>query len=761
MSYAEYKAHGWQLCDIPPGTKGPTVTGWNLPGAISHGQQGCGICHAYSGTCAIDVDDYPVALEWLARKGVDLDALLEDPRSVQIVSGRINRAKLLYRLPTPLPSLNLAPYEKLSEKTGKMATFHALELRCGTRDGKTVQDVLPPTIHPETGKPYTWAYGDETFGHWSNLPELPSALLALWQAEQVSLPAPQGPVAVKGARADEIRELLSQQDPDDYANWIRMGQAIHHETKGSADGLALFDEWSRRSAKYGQPNAAGRVEYPKDKWPTFGKNDSGTPVTLGSLRREHMATPEQFAIVETAQVGDDTRSEQALRRILESRLVFVSAQEMYYDLQARGQPWLTDRGLRHVFCPHMPTIKVAGKNGKPDKFMNPDPVTHLQNSKTKTIVDMVGMHPGAPRLYEENGLKFVNFFLAEKIEDLAPLAHEKEAFTFLWSRMKDPVFRSWLLKFYAFALQRPGVKIQSAPLLVSAEQGTGKNTLMKVLPETMFGSRYVRTMSGSVLASQFNGAIGQTWWLYLEELRAGANKTDRMHTTNKIKSWITDNSIEVHKKGLEAYDIPNRVQVTATTNFDDALQLDNNDRRWAIGEMCGPITPRESLDLYGFLLSERAPGVLRHIFRHVDITGFQPTAKAPETMAKKAMIVAGIGGWEAKIVEAMVGAEPPFDRDLFRLKDISDLMMGQGITAHALGRLLKRAPFRCELLGNGRTSRIWAWRNQTVWQRLSEGERLRHLQTGERPAGCLTNVPAPILAMSADAGVDSANADLL
>src|SRR5487761_1412170 len=369
--FSAYARHGWILCAIEPGSKGPKTSAWNrrengITDPTEAGRLcGAGLCHAWSGTCAIDVDDYPVALEWLARQGGDLDAPLEDPRSVQIVSGRINRAKLLYRLPTPLPSLNLAPHERLSEKTGKMATFHALELRCGTREGLSVQDVVPCSIHPETGKPYTWAYGDETFGHWSNLPELPSALLALWQAEQVSLPAPQGPVAVKGARADEIRELLSQQDAD------------------------------------------GRVEYPKDKWPTFGKNDSGTPVTLGSLRREHMATPEQFAIVETPEVGDDTRSEQALRRILESRLVFVSAQEMYYDLQARGQPWLTDRGLRHVFCPHMPTIKVAGKNGKPDKFMNPDPVTHLQNSKTKTIVDMVGMHPGAPRLYEENGLKFV------------------------------------------------------------------------------------------------------------------------------------------------------------------------------------------------------------------------------------------------------------------------------------------------------------------------------------------------------------------
>jgi hypothetical protein len=327
--------------------------------------------------------------------------------------------------------------------------------------------------------------------------------------------------------------------------------------------------------------------------------------------------------------------------------------------------------------------------------------------------------------------------------------------------MKDPIFRNWLLKFFGYMLQHPGVKIQSAPLLVSEAQGTGKNTILKIIPEILFGSRYVRSMSGSVLSGQFNGAIGQAWWLYLEELRAGSNKADRMHTTNKVKSWITDNTLEVHKKGLEAYEAKNRVQIGATTNFGDALQLDNNDRRWGIGEMLGPLSAAESMELYGFLLSERAPGVLRHMFRRVDISGFKPGARAPETFAKREMIVAGIGAWESKLVEAIVNRDAPFDRDVFTLRDVGDAMMGQGISQHALGRVLRRAPFECKILPNGRKYRHWCWRNYDIWASATESERQKHIETGATVKGCINYTPPAILAMSADAGVDSNNSDLL
>ncbi|MHC8354464.1 phage/plasmid primase, P4 family [Pseudomonas sp. LB3P81] len=184
-----YIAAGLALVSIPHGKKGPTDRGWNLPenvirtceqaAARIDGSSNLGLMHAYSDppTCAIDIDDMAEARQWLAARGVDLDALLSAPEAVRINSGREGRGKLLYRLNAPLP-----------QKKAKVGKKDIIDFRCGTEGDLTVQDVLPPSVHPDTGRPY------ELEGDIGAIPPIPAKLLACWQGllttgKQVSKPA--------------------------------------------------------------------------------------------------------------------------------------------------------------------------------------------------------------------------------------------------------------------------------------------------------------------------------------------------------------------------------------------------------------------------------------------------------------------------------------------------------------------------------------------------------------------------------------------
>lgn len=761
-SFRDYLLAGWKLCNVPPGNKGPVgaaAMGWQkkeraiTDPALGPAMAGAGLLHRWSGTCALDIDKFDVAEAWLAERGVNLRELLTAPNSVQISSGREGRYKLLYLLPEPLASKKLASYKAMSHNTGKEQTYHGLELRCANADGESVQDVLPPTIHPGTGRPYEWVYGDDLCGDWRRLPAIPDSLLGVWLREiQVAHSNQMGPVAPAGAAASEIAALLAQQDPDcDYAQWIKVGAAVHHETAGSADGLHAWDTWSAKGSKY-----KGRADL-EAHWRSF-RADANNAVTLGSLRSEAAAPLEAFPVAEPAKDATKTAAEvekegwEQVKKLLEPRLVFVAGQDCYFDVASRGEVWLSDRSVRHMFCPHMPVITPEPKDGKPPKSMKPDPVMYLQNSRSKTIVDAVGIHPGAGRIYAEDGKRYVNRYYPNKVEPLTPLPHEEEAFLFLWSRIKDQTLQKWLMKFFAYALQKPGVKIQSAPLLYSAETGTGKNTICNVIPQLLYGQQWVRTISGNVLASQFNDTVGETWWLYLEELRSGASKPERIATTNKLKAWITDNVIEVHPKGLKPFNIRNRIQVTGTSNFDDAIQLDNNDRRWAVGEMHDVIAERDAIDLYAFLNSDRAVGVLNYIFRNTSIAGFNPNARAPTTVAKVAMIRAGIGAWESLLIESMVQGRAPFDKDLFRMQDAYEALVGRGpVSQHLMRSVLTKSPFLCEQMPNGR-NRLYAWRNIEKWRKQPDSARMRYLEGGLRPIHLTwsDDVPDSILAMSAD-----------
>lgn len=274
----EYLDAGFVLVPIAAGSKGPRGKGWNTRercvSDLAHAAritQGVGLAHAYSRTACLDVDDIAKAHGWLAEHGADLDALLNASDAVGITSGRPGRAKLLYRLPegvAPLATKNLGEA--------------GLELRCATADGLTVQDVLPPSVHPETGKPYAWWFGDDLIGGIRSLPELPAELLAIWQElDKPAAPPEQRPA---GVDVETLLECLDAIPPDELpyeshsgASWLGVGMAIHHETDGQ--GFELWDEWASASPKY------STREYGLSKWESFGKRTAGAALTVRTLAR--------------------------------------------------------------------------------------------------------------------------------------------------------------------------------------------------------------------------------------------------------------------------------------------------------------------------------------------------------------------------------------------------------------------------------------------------------------------------------------------
>lgn len=270
-----YIRHGWSLVPIPHGTKGPRTAGWNLKSSALKSQAdlipgwGIGLAHAYSGTMALDIDSWPLASTMLHAAGIDLEKLYNAPDAVVIDSGKQGHGKLLYRMPfgLALPSKKIL-HEKVT----------VYELRCATANGLTVQDVLPPSIHPETKQPYRWA----GTGHWMRLPEIPQALLELWQG---MLDQDKQRVLTTGdavnASWEEIRSAIEHVSPDvSRDEWIGIGMALHWagiQTNQLDAALTLWNDWSMQSS----------TKYPGEReiitqWTSF-KTDKGTAVKLGTL----------------------------------------------------------------------------------------------------------------------------------------------------------------------------------------------------------------------------------------------------------------------------------------------------------------------------------------------------------------------------------------------------------------------------------------------------------------------------------------------
>lgn len=297
---------GYPVVPLSKGKKHPTTPNWqNSPLTAQACRQrpegeGVGVLCGYGDTpiCAIDVDFRGTDAEAKAL----FDALCKAYPACAMAVYRVGRAPkfaLLFRAEGRWMKQTTLEYVK----NGDESTKSQLEVL-----GKGQQIVLYH-IHPETGLPYS--YPDAFF---SGEPvDVPAAELPLMTYEGVQtlcdafekFVESNGWAPVKGSERtiavdadealaeelvpkrpigltiDQIRKLMAPRVESwgSYTPWYQDGMRIHHETSGSSEGLALWDELSQQAAKYD-----GFAEVEK-KWATFN-NRGLRSLTMWPIARE-------------------------------------------------------------------------------------------------------------------------------------------------------------------------------------------------------------------------------------------------------------------------------------------------------------------------------------------------------------------------------------------------------------------------------------------------------------------------------------------
>lgn len=148
--------------------------------------------------------------------------------------------------------------------------------------GTGKQAVVPPSVHPDSGRPYEWIRDfDLTAVLMGFAPQVPSDQVEAWGASQEK-EADIDDIFAKlpmGLADEEIRTTLADLPFDDWCEgrdgWLQVGMALHHEYEGSSKGLAIWTEFSKRSEKFEEKNQ-------KATWKSFGRNRN-SPVRMATL----------------------------------------------------------------------------------------------------------------------------------------------------------------------------------------------------------------------------------------------------------------------------------------------------------------------------------------------------------------------------------------------------------------------------------------------------------------------------------------------
>lgn len=149
--------------------------------------------------------------------------------------------------------------------------------------GTGTQLVLPPSIHPDTGKPYIWEreldlslpfmieVSSETMVEWGARLTRPALdvddddLFALVRA---------APMDIDDDEIENILENLPEDWVEDRDHWYRVGMALHHQYKGDDVGLETWNHWAKQSNNFDAADSR-RV------WASF--KGSETPLRLATL----------------------------------------------------------------------------------------------------------------------------------------------------------------------------------------------------------------------------------------------------------------------------------------------------------------------------------------------------------------------------------------------------------------------------------------------------------------------------------------------
>ncbi|MGO4364504.1 bifunctional DNA primase/polymerase [Pseudomonas sp. PAB10] len=758
---------GWALVPIEPGEKGPKGKGWNKPGGYitdpiaaeafwrRNPKHNLGVVLGPSRVCSLDVDDVQWTRHVLYEQlGLDLDAMAV---VYPTIVGNPLRFRVLFKLPDGIeltrhslswPNQNdpdgsifkaLGAKAKAAKEQGDAAgeaaaqaeaedykRFTVFELRAGP-----VQDVFPPSIHPGTGKPYTWRTPPNAT---DGLPTLTTDLLAIWQnweffkrdAEAACpwAPKPKKAVAkvIKRAppaagkpsvidefnRCHDVEELLRAHD------YIKRGSKwLYPHSSTGLPGVTVSDDGKVYSHHGADPLANGhqndafevfcllqhggdQARAVKDAARLLGMQYSSRPdprdlppAPSGDPREPNQGddnAPSEASPAPDGGAGEALTIDQVLRRFAlvegtthvwdcdQSRVMKKSAFEARVG-KPLAKEWLDNTEKRLISDDHVRDIeqsrRMAGKKGgalgmpPTDRYVYIDGTKDvwdrekkrriaegavkmalgdtyplwLNSSERRTVdVEHIVFDPTMTK----DPAVYINTFDGLPLEPVRAdeaCANLRWLISFLCNHDEDAT--RWLTRWLAYPLQHLGAKMDTAVLMHSTMEGSGKSLFFADTLGALYG-QYAATVGQTQLESNFNAWQSRKLWAVFEEV---VSRDQRYNQVGKIKHLVTGKTVRMESKFINGWEEANHMNAVFLSNEILPWPISDSDRRmlvmWPMETL--PVERQKAIGreleqggvaaLYGWLLS-------------VDLGDFNQRTRPPSTDARERLVALSRAGWQ-------------------------------------------------------------------------------------------------------------------
>lgn len=302
----------------------------------------------------------------------------------------------------------------------------------------------------------------------------------------------------------------------------------------------------------------------------------------------------------------------------------------------------------------------------------------------------------------------------------------------------DPVERRYVEQWLSHKLKHPGVKMNTALVVWSAEQGVGKNLLFETVGD-IIGSKHACVIGQKDLGGNFNSWAKNRLFVIGDEVLSSGDRRE----ADQFKSLITGTMLRINEKNQPEYDIANYTSFVFLSNHGDAVHLEDGNRRYFVAEIKGkPLSSTFYADYAAWRDNGGLAALHYYLVNDVDLSGFDPKAPPPMTEAKRAMVSAGRSGleqWMADVMEDPVGTFGGAVTTAKMLKSAYELATNdRRATLKAVSNAAKKngAQFRSSQIriARGQKVRVMSLADHEAWSECSEADWAEELARAQKRA---------------------------
>lgn len=227
----------------------------------------------------------------------------------------------------------------------------------------------------------------------------------------------------------------------------------------------------------------------------------------------------------------------------------------------------------------------------------------------------------------------------EPVRDDAACANLRWLISFLCNH--DESATQWLTRWLAYPLQHLGAKMDTAVLMHSTMEGSGKSLLFADTMGMLYG-QYAATVGQTQLESNFNAWQSRKLWSVFEEV---VSRDQRYNQVGKIKHLITGKTVRMESKFINGWEESNHMNAVFLSNEIMPWPISDSDRRmlvmWPLETL-----PEERQKAIGHELLNGGVAALYGWLLSVDLGDFDQRTRPPKTEARERLVALSRAGWQ-------------------------------------------------------------------------------------------------------------------